>query len=101
MTRSLCNTSNCSFELTLEELGINDYFVQGLSIYPNPAIDLVQLSSKYGIIESIELFTITGKVMNLQTSIASDGANFNVAGLPAGIYFILINDQVSRKLIVQ
>ena len=95
------NTNSCSFVLTVEELGINDYFAQGLSLSPNPASNLVRLSSTRGSIENIQLFSITGKAIDLMANIDQDGATFNVAGLPAGVYFVRLNNSVTKKLIVR
>jgi hypothetical protein len=95
------NTNSCGFTLTVEELGLNDYFAQGLSISPNPARDFVSLSSARGTIDQIQLFSITGKAIDLHFSISEEGADFNVAGLQSGIYFITINNSVSKKLIVR
>ena len=95
------NTSSCSFTLTVEELGVDDYFLKGLSISPNPATDFVRLNSAHGAIEQIQLYSITGKIIDLRFTVTEEGANFNVTGLPAGIYFLSINNSVSKKLIVR
>lgn len=95
------NTNSCSFTLTVEELGLNDHLAQGLSISPNPARDSVRLNSSNGPIEQIQLYSISGKAINLDLSKSDDGANLNVAGLPSGIYFVVINNSVTKKLIVQ
>jgi hypothetical protein len=95
------NTNSCSFVLTVEELGVNDYFAQGLSMSPNPASDFVRLNSANGTIDQIQLYTITGKTIDQGFSITENGANFNVAGLPAGIYFVAINNSLTKKLIVR
>ena len=95
------NTNSCSFALTVEELGVNDYFAQGLSMSPNPASDFVRLSSTNGTIDQIQLYSITGKTIDQGFSITTEGADFNVAGLQAGIYFVTINNAVTKKLIVR
>jgi hypothetical protein len=95
------NTNSCSFALTVEELGVNDYFAQGLSMSPNPASDFVRLSSTNGTIDQIQLYSITGKTIDQGFSITTESADFNVAGLQAGIYFVTINNAVTKKLIVR
>jgi choice-of-anchor B domain-containing protein len=95
------NTNSCSFTLTVEELGLNDYFAQGLSMSPNPARDFVRLISTNGTIDQIQLYSISGKVIDLGFSTTEEGANFNVSGLAAGIYFVTINHSVTKKLIVR
>jgi len=95
------NTNSCSFTLTVEELGLNDYFAQGLSMSPNPARDFVRLNSANGTIDQIQLFSISGKQIDLGFSISEEGANFDVSGLAVGIYFVTINNRVTKKLIVR
>ena len=94
------NTNSCNFTLTVEELGLNDYFAQGLSMSPNPARDLVRLNSANGPIDQIQLYSISGKLIDLGFSITEEGANFDVSGLPAGIYFVTFNNSTTKKLIV-
>lgn len=95
------NTNSCSFVLTVEELGLDDYFTQGLSMFPNPAIEMVQISSNHGLIESIELFSISGKVVDVPMTVDQAGASLNVAALPSGMYFVSINHGSTKKLIVR
>ena len=95
------NTNSCSFTLTVEELGLNDYFAQGLSMSPNPARDFVRLSSTNGSIDQVQLYSISGKEIDLGFSTTEEGANFDVSGLAAGIYFVTINHSVTKKLIVR
>ena len=95
------NTNSCSFILTVEELGVNDFFAQGLTMSPNPARDFVRLNSSNGTINQIQLYSISGKQIDLGFSITEQGANFDVSGLPTGIYFVTINEIASKKLIVR
>ena len=95
------NTSSCSFVLTVEELGLDDYFTQGLSMFPNPAREMVQISSNHGLIESIELFSISGKVVDVPMTVDQAGASLNVSALPSGMYFVSINHGSTKKLIVR
>jgi choice-of-anchor B domain-containing protein len=95
------NTNSCGFTLTVEELGINNFFTQGLTMSPNPARDFVRLNSSNGTIEQIQLYSISGKQIDLGFSITEEGANFDVSGLPTGIYFVTINEITSKKLIVR
>ncbi|MGB1409957.1 MAG: choice-of-anchor B family protein [Flavobacteriaceae bacterium] len=95
------NTNSCSFVLTVEELGLDDYFTQGLSMFPNPAREMVQISSNHGLIESIELFSISGKVVDVPMTVDQAGASLNVSALPSGMYFVSINHGSTKKLIVR
>jgi len=68
---------------------------------PNPASDFVQLSSTNGPLNQLQLYSISGKVIDLGYTITQEGANFNVSGLGSGIYFVTVNNTVTKKLIVR
>jgi len=87
--------------LTVEELGLDDYFAKGLSMFPNPARDIVKINSNHGVIESVKLFSITGKFINVPITIDQNDTSINVTYLHSGMYFVSINNQVSKKLIVR
>ncbi len=73
-----------------------------VSMYPNPASNMVQIATKSKI-ESIKMHTITGqKALQLQPG--SNQTSFSVSGLPAGIYMMHIKTtegNTVKKLIVK
>lgn len=75
-------------------LGIEDQiFVDGISVYPNPTTDIIQISfdqedilgSKYSIINSAGQTVLTGVILNQNESI-------HVGNLSAGLYFFKLNE---------
>lgn len=76
------------YELTAEcsILGTEDFSLKALSIYPNPAHDVLNISLAQGIeITKTEIYTMTGQ--KVQETV-SGNQNINIAGLAAGVYII-------------
>ena len=80
--------------LTMEE--------SGLSVYPNPASDMVTVSCLENI-SRVELISYTGQLI-LKEQMNKKSTTLNAANLPAGIYFIRVFTErgtISRKLMVK
>ena len=79
---------------------INDNKIEGLNIYPNPATDIVTISSNNNGVKSVQLFDLTGKkVMSVETE-----NTINVSGLTKGMYIIKITEagkSATSKLIIK
>jgi hypothetical protein len=66
-------------------LGINEEVENSLSVYPNPANDVLNVSIN-GTIETVSVISMDGKVV--ATSLVNNSsASVNVADLKAGVYF--------------
>lgn len=95
------NTGNCSFELTvIEKLGIADIFAQGLVIYPNPASTSLTVRSEKVNLESIQIVDISGKQLVAMNNINQKMVSLDISNLAHGIYFMRLNDQITKKIIV-
>lgn len=74
--------------------------IAGLSVYPNPATDIVTIASNSLATKSVEIFDIVGKkVMQTQTN-----GTINVSGLNKGVYILNIEEngkKASRKLVIK
>src|SRR5690606_7523714 len=74
--------------------------IEGLRIYPNPATDVVFVTSNSGAMKNVQLFDITGKqVMNVETT-----SNINVASLNKGMYVMKITEEgktATSKLVIK
>ena len=96
------NTASCSFELEVPFIcfGVNDNtFIQSLSIYPNPSSNIVTINSKTDPIETIILFDISGKQILDLSKVNSRNKTIDISSLSNGIYFIKVNNQVTKKII--
>ena len=79
---------------------INNSMYDGLSIYPNPATNLITIKSNEDLLmNSIEIYDISSKLITTQTLTQQD-ATINISTLTAGVYFVKIGTKVA-KLIVE
>jgi len=81
-------------------LSIEENTINGLSIYPNPAQDVVTISTASNIEKEVSIFDITGKLV-LRTMTVN---TINVQTLETGIYLMTINENnttATAKLIVR
>ncbi|MGC9330693.1 MAG: T9SS type A sorting domain-containing protein [Bacteroidales bacterium] len=88
----------CSFNSNVVE----DQQTIPVSVYPNPASNMVHVATKSKI-ESIEMHTITGQKA-LQLHPETNRASFSVSALPAGIYMMHLKTtegNTVKKLIVK
>ena len=81
--------SASAFAVTVSvTLGLNDSINESkFVIYPNPATDLVQISSKYEL-KSVVIYSLLG-----QKILAADNNQINVSGLASGTYMIQVIDE--------
>lgn len=95
------NVSSCSFEIEVLPFLNNDdyYFINGLSIYPNPSSNLVTVNSKTDLLSIISVFDINGKQILDINTINSETKTLDISNLSNGIYFMTINNVVTKKLI--
>lgn len=72
--------------------------VVALSIYPNPATDMVVISSGGSVIENVDIYNAAD--MMVCSSPVSDGSNFryNVSTFDAGIYFAKVTTSDGTKV---
>jgi hypothetical protein len=82
-------------------LGINDVEIEGLKAYPNPTSNQWTISTKDQVINSIDVYDVSGKkVISLQPNAIS--TTVDASSLNAGMYISTITTNlgtVSRKLI--
>jgi len=95
------NTSDCSFDLTVEEeLANEDFnFNSGLSIYPNPSNNIINIDSKNELLNTINLYDISGKLLIEKNDVSTNNLVIDISILSKGIYFITLNNSVTKKII--
>ncbi|HEX8515290.1 MAG TPA: T9SS type A sorting domain-containing protein [Bacteroidia bacterium] len=69
----------------------------GLSVFPNPVIDVLQISNPSGNEIMYELFDITGKCVAQRTLAAGNIISLNTAGLDKGVYILQTTLNGKRK----
>lgn len=78
------------------ELSINDLSKTTLRLYPNPAKTNFQVSG--AVIQSMEIFDMTGKMVLSKTENAASGS-VDVSGLAGGIYLVKVKTDASVETI--
>lgn len=98
----------CTFEITVEEdvLGLDDLALSSLVLYPNPAVETVNLSNPENLaLETISIYDITGRlVMSVALNDMGIERSINVSELAASNYFAIIegdNGRVVKQLIIR
>ena len=84
----------------LSEYNVIDY---STSVYPNPSNNVISINNSNFIIDNINLYSISGKLVKSQ-KVNSMQTNLNVTNLESGIYFLNIysnNSIIKRKIIVK
>ena len=88
-------TSDWSAPVTATTLtGINEHLLNSISLYPNPAKDVVnvQCTMNNAQVKAIEVFDVYGKL--LQTvSMTPETTTINVSGLASGMYFVRVTTE--------
>lgn len=68
----------------------NEFATVNLSIYPNPANDVINISAGDLIINSIKITDINGRIINTIDVALSSTVEINVSDLTSGIYFLTV-----------
>ncbi|MDC8002616.1 T9SS type A sorting domain-containing protein [Aureisphaera galaxeae] len=95
------NTNTCSFVLTVDEpLGVSESLLeQGLSIFPNPSSDQITVVSENQNINNIAIFDVTGKQLIDMSNMDVQRQNISISSLAEGIYFININNLITKRIV--
>jgi hypothetical protein len=95
------NDSTCRFELTVVEiLSIQDANLkEGLSISPNPASDMINIISANINLTDISIVDISGKLLFSLSNLDTERRTINISTLAQGIYFVQVNDEVTKKIV--
>lgn len=81
-------------------LGLNDPTVSNFAVSPNPANNIVTISSKAEPIAQVEIFNVLGqKVIDLNFA-KNLSENINISNLQAGMYVMKINSTTTKRLLV-
>jgi hypothetical protein len=99
------NTSNCSFSLTVEEtLGTRSVDLGKITLYPNPADQLVIINNtRQNELKEMLVYDIQGRrVMQVELNSIASSITLDVSQLASATYTVVLkteNNQVTRRLI--
>ncbi len=68
-------------------------------IFPNPAIDFIELADAKGDVNVIHIYNLLGREV-LRFKVA-EGVKYNIAKLPAGIYLVQMLDERGEVIATQ
>lgn len=80
-----------------------DVDMASISVYPNPAKNVVSISAPSAI-DRIEMMNVLGQKVYENATIGSENTTINVSDLDNGTYFVRIfcgNKMMTKKLIVK
>lgn len=94
------NNTNKGFKLFLDDIAVEvenplstvELTAENVSVFPNPAIDLVTISSSNQW-DKADFYSLEGKLMSSESI---ENNQFSVSNLPTGMYFIQISNQNSQ-----
>lgn len=90
--------ANVAVELSnCKPLGVNQSMNSNFIIYPNPSIDVVNITSKF-LINEIIITDLLGRVLHKFNDI--NDYVFEIKNLENGSYFIHINQRITQKIVV-
>lgn len=82
-------------------LSINDNTESSFAVAPNPAKDLVTITSKSTPIVTVEIFNILGQKVLDKNSEENLSENIDVSNLQAGMYVLKINSTTTKRLLIK
>lgn len=81
-------------------LNTNDLALQNnFAVYPNPATDTIRIESNESEINSVTVVDIVGKVLFTETGLNTTDHMIDIASYSRGIYFVNINNNLTKKII--
>ena len=82
-----------------ENLAVNDPQDAQISVTPNPVSDRVQVISEKFNVSSIVLTDVLGTIMQSEEGINSNRFLIDTSLLTKGMYFLLINNRITKKIL--
>jgi hypothetical protein len=70
-------------------------------MFPNPAKNTTNITVDGNVIQSIKVSDVLGKEIFMVSSLNSDTFTLNTSNFQTGVYLITINDNVTKKLIIE
>ena len=98
------NLSDWSASITAQttDVGIVNYLENSITLFPNPANDVVNVQSSMFQVQSIEVIDVYGKVINT-VNVVDNPTRINVSGLANGMYFVRVttDEGVATKTFIK
>ena len=82
---------------------MEEFLLNNITLYPNPATEKVTISSETSELKEISISNLSGQAL-FQTSSTEANIDLDLSTLPKGVYIISIemgSAKASRKLVIQ
>ena len=86
---TICEPHSDTIEVLFPAVGINDLTNSAISIYPNPANDIVNVTATANI-QNIEVLNYIGQIVYTNKGVNAKQVQLNVSSYKAGVYFVKI-----------
>lgn len=95
------NVGTCSFELEVVEVLANndEAFANALVVYPNPVSETLNLQSGTAGISTVTVTDIMGKTISTFNFDALMEVSVDMSSFAEGLYFVTVNESVTKKII--
>ena len=74
------------------DVGIENHLANSVTLYPNPANDIVNVQCTMYNVQLVEVIDVYGKVINT-VNVTDNPTRINVSGLAAGMYFVRVSTE--------
>lgn len=87
------DTSDC---VLIDDVSVTTNEFEGVSVYPNPVADVLNITNENGLLQSVEVVSTTGAVV-YSSAVSSSNFTVNTSKLNAGVYFVNVRTANSVK----
>src|SRR5690554_2072423 len=96
ITQGPCvDTSACVF---VDVLGLEEDELKGISVYPNPITDELNINNENGALLSVEMVDAKGSVI-VSSQVESKEIKLNTSDLKPGVYVLIVRSEKSLRMI--
>jgi hypothetical protein len=100
---SYSNGNAFAIRMNMGVLGLDEEAKVEISVFPNPANEVINISLNKEVSATLTLLDVSGKVVRTQT-LNGISTSINTASLNSGVYFVTINDGTSvstQKVVIK
>ena len=100
-TNGLTSDPSATILVTTTNVGVNDYDMNSVNVYPNPTSGQLTIDNSEMMINRVEVYDVYGKLLNM-VEVNDVQTTMNVTNYAAGTYFVRIyteNGMVTKRVV--